>query len=191
MTGREAMPTRNSTVTWGWPSILLHWVGAAMIVILLVHGFWMVHFAPRPERFANYTWHAAIGYDVLALLVLRLLWRWLNPVPALPPDSARWERLGAAVSHFGLYVLMFLSTLSGWAMIGTQRRPITQDLFGLQIPMIYQSEDPKMHALLEDSHRILSYLLGALVVVHIAAALWHHFVKRNDILRRMTVGSKA
>src|SRR5688572_3743875 len=84
--------TRNSTTVWGWPAILLHWIGAALILVLLVHGAWMVHFAPRPERAVNYAWHAALGYDFLALLVLRLLWRWMNPVPALPGDLKPWER---------------------------------------------------------------------------------------------------
>ena len=85
--------TRNSTTVWGWPAILLHWIGAVLILVLLVHGAWMVHFAPRPERAVNYAWHAALGYDFLALLVLRLLWRWINPVPALPGEPCdRQER---------------------------------------------------------------------------------------------------
>ena len=80
------MLVRNSTTAWGWPAIVLHWVGAALIFLLLGHGWWMTHFAPRPDRLAHYAGHAALGYDFLALLILRLLWRWMNPVPALPRD---------------------------------------------------------------------------------------------------------
>jgi cytochrome b561 len=176
---------RNSISTWGWASILLHWVGAAFILVLLVHGWWMTHLTPRPDRAANYAWHAALGYDLLVLLVLRLLWRWLNPVPALPADLRPWERWAARLNHFGLYVLMFATTIVGWALAGTGRVPYDRDLFGAPVPLIYVSSDRAMHGLLEDSHRILAYVLAALVLVHVIGALRHHFIKRNDLLVRM------
>jgi cytochrome b561 len=185
------MLTRNSTMAWGWPAILLHWVGAAMIILLLGHGWWMTHFAPRPDRLAHYAWHAALGYDLLALLILRLLWRWMNPVPTLPVDLKPWEQRAATWSHIALYLLMFLCTVVGWALAGTSRGELNKDVFGLPIPFIYTSQDRGMHLLLEDTHKILAYLLAALVAVHMVAALRHHFVKRNDVLRRMTIGSKV
>lgn len=176
---------RNSATAWGWPSILLHWLGAALILLLLGHGWWMTHMAPRPDRVAHYAGHAAMGYDLLALLVLRLLWRWVNPVPDLPSELKPWERWSAHLGHLGLYVLMFGSTLVGWALAGTGRRHYEQDMFGLPIPLIYQSGDSAMHQLLEDWHRVLSYALAVLVGVHIVGALRHHFIKHNDVLRRM------
>jgi cytochrome b561 len=75
---------RNTTALWGWPAKLLHWIAALAILLLLGHGWWMTHLAARPGRIAHYNGHAALGYDLLALLVLRLLWRWANPVPVLP-----------------------------------------------------------------------------------------------------------
>jgi cytochrome b561 len=179
---------RNSEVHWGWPSVLLHWIGALAVVILLGHGWWMTHMAPRPERFTNYLWHAALGYDFLAVLVLRLLWRWTNPVPALPSDLAPWERFAAQAGHVLLYLLMFGAALSGWALAGTFRRPMNLDLFGLAMPQIVSSRDAFLHNLFEESHMILSYLLAALIAVHIAGAVRHHFVKHNDVLRRMWFG---
>jgi len=178
---------RNSISAWGWPSVLLHWVGAALILVLLVHGWWMTHLGPGPGpvRFANFTWHAALGYDFLVLLVVRLVWRWLNPVPVLPADLKRWERYAAHAGHAGLYVLMFAATLVGWALAGTMRTPLQKDVFNITVPLIYTSHDPAIHETLEDTHRILAYLLAALVVVHILGALRHHFFKRTDILTRM------
>lgn len=145
---------------------------------------------PRPERFVNYQWHAALGYDVLALLIIRLLWRWMNPVPALPSDLKPWERIAAQAGHAALYVLMFGSALTGWALAGTFRTPMATDLFGLPIPQIVTSRDRFLHDLFEESHVVVSYLLAALIIVHIAGSVRHHFVKRNDILRRMWIGGQ-
>jgi cytochrome b561 len=182
------MGTLNSRTQWGWPAIVLHWIGALLIVLLLGHGWWMTHFTAGPQRAAHYAGHAALGYDFLALLVLRLLWRWLNPVPALPDDLKPWERTAAYLGHLGLYLLMFAASLSGWCLAGTGRRPFQQDVFGFTVPLI--TTDRAMHAVWEDVHMIFCYLLAALVLVHIAGALRHHFIKGNTVLARM-IGLKT
>jgi cytochrome b561 len=179
---------RNSTTLWGWPAKLLHWIGALAILVLLVHGWWMTHVTPRPERLTNYAWHAALGFDVLVLLVLRLLWRWANAVPDLPSTTQRWERIAAHAGHIGLYLVMFGASLTGWAVANTFRTPITRDLMGLSFPLLVQ--DRAYRDWYEQSHVILSYLLAALIVVHIVGALRHHFLKRNDVLRRMWFRAK-
>ena len=180
----------NTDTAWGWPAKLLHWVGAIVILLLLGHGWWMTHFAPRPERLAHYAGHAGLGYDLLALLILRLLWRWTHAVPALPAGLARWEWLSARAGHIGLYVLMFCSALTGWALAGTMRTPFDRDAFGIPVPLIFVSRDRFWHDLFEQSHMILSYLLAALVLVHFCGALRHHFVKNNDVFRRMWLAFK-
>ena len=175
---------RNTTATWGWGAKALHWIGALAILILLGHGWWMTHMTPRPERLANYAWHAALGYDFLVLLVLRLLWRWTNAVPDLPPDTKPWERFAAHAGHVGLYVLMFVVAGTGWAVAVTARTPMTADLFGLSFAPVIALERSTRN-LIEGTHEVLAYLTAALVLAHIAGALRHHFVKKNDVLRRM------
>jgi cytochrome b561 len=125
---------RNTVAEWGWPAKALHWIGAVAILVLLGHGWWMTHMVARPERLANYAWHAALGYDLLALTIVRLLWRWLSPVPALPADSKPWERLAAHGGHAGLYVLLFVVSATGWVVAATFRTPMTADLLGISIP---------------------------------------------------------
>jgi len=177
---------RNTTNTWGLPARIFHWLAAAAILVLLSHGWWMTHLIPAsPQRLANFSWHAALGYDLLAVMALRLLWRWLAGAPALPADSKRWERLAANSGHLLLYLFTFAVTLAGWALAGTLRTPLTNDLFGISLPLIYTSHDRAVHELLEDGHKILAYLLAAIIVVHIAGALRHHFIKHNNVLRRM------
>lgn len=177
----------NTSAQWGWPAKALHWIGTLAILILLLHGWWMVHMTPRAERAAHYAWHAAIGYDLLALLLLRLLWRWMNPVPDLPGNLKRWEVMAARVGHVALYLLLFVASVTGWALAGTFRRPFAQDLFGIPIPQLLSGPGPNRiyHNLFEEAHTIASYLLAALVVVHIAGSLRHHFLKHNDVMRRM------
>jgi len=179
---------RNTAAAWGWPAKLLHWIGALAVLLLLGHGWWMTHMAARPDRLAHYAGHAALGYDLLALLVVRLLWRWANPVPAQPHDSQRWERIAAQLGHVGLYVLLFAASLTGWAVANTFRTPIVKDMLGLPFPQIVQ--DRVFRNWYEESHMILAYLLGALIIVHIAGALRHHLIKHNDVLRRMWFGGK-
>jgi cytochrome b561 len=176
---------RNAMNVWGWPARLFHWLAAAAILVLLGHGWWMTHVTPRPDRIANYSWHAALGYDLLALMVLRLLWRWSGGVPALPADAKPWERIAASCGHVLLYLLTFATTLAGWALAGTMQTPLTHDLFGVPFPLLYVNQDHAIHEFLEDSHKVLAYLLAAIVAIHVAGALRHHLLKRNDVLRRM------
>jgi cytochrome b561 len=182
--------TRNSTTDWGWPAKILHWVGAAIILILLLHGWWMTHITARPERLANYAWHSALGYDLLALLILRLLWRWLNPSPELPA-MPRWEQIAARVSHAGLYVLMVLVSLTGWMVATTFRVPMTKDLLGIDVPPIVTAVDRSVRQWIEESHMVLAYLLAVVVLIHVVAALRHHMLKRNNVLRRMIWSTRA
>jgi cytochrome b561 len=185
VSGETAIMTRNSKTDWGWPAKVLHWVGAAMILILLVHGWWMTHMTPRPERLANYAWHSALGYDLFVILILRLLWRWLNPLPELPADLQRWEQIAARLAHVGLYVLMFVVSLTGWMVATTFRVPMTKDLLGIDVPPLVTAVDRSVRQWIEESHMVLAYVLAAVVLIHIVAALRHHIVKRNDVLRRM------
>ena len=182
----------NDANRWGWPAKLSHWIGVILILLLLGHGWWMTHLAPRgPGRLEHYAGHAALAYDFLVLLVLRLLWRWTHAVPALPADTARWERVAAHAGHFGLYCLMFATTIVGWALAGTMRTPMNKDVFGIPFPAIFASQDRAAHNLLEDTHKYLAYILLALIVIHLIGALRHHFMKRNNVLRRMWFGKEA
>jgi cytochrome b561 len=85
---------------------------------------------------------------------------------------------------------MFVTTLVGWALAGTMRGgALNKDAFGLPVPMIFTSQVRATHELLEDTHKVLAYVLLALILVHVAAALRHHFVKRDNVFRRMWSGS--
>ena len=176
---------RNSKLHWGAAARLFHWLGAIVIAVLIGHGWWMTHQAVREQRFPNYGLHADIGYIFLALLLVRFVWKLINPTPDLPAESKAWERLLAHAVHWLLYALMLATALLGWGLAGTFRRPVGD----FTLPAIVT--DRGLHESLEHWHRVFSYALLALVAAHVAAALWHHFVKRNDVLRGMLRGPSA
>ena len=183
---------KNSADAWGLVSKLFHWVAAALIVALLIHGWTMTHLVPRGLRLANYSWHAAIGYDLLALTVLRALWRWLAGAPKEIEGLTSLERLGARLGHWALYGLTFAACLTGWALAGTLRRPLDAKLFGvIDLPALASPGNRGLHDALEEAHEVLVYGLALFVVGHVVAAVRHHVVKKNAVLTRMTFARKA
>jgi cytochrome b561 len=184
------MALRNTPTTWGLISRAFHWLAAALVGFSLAYGWWMSHLAERAGRLALYQFHSSIGYDLLFLLVLRLAWRAMDRAPALPEDTKRWERAAAQLGHSLLYVLMLAACVGGWLLLGTFSRTIEGTLFGI-IPVPPPVLSRSLHKVLEESHEFLSYALLVLIAVHVAAALRHHFIKKNDILRRMGWDGRA
>jgi cytochrome b561 len=140
---------------------------------------------PREQR-AFQTWlHAAFGISLLFVSALAFVWWLVNPSPGLPAAMPAWQRHAARFAHLALYGLIFAVTLSGWALGGTLRSPVDIDLFGvLNVPHLL-SPGSGFHGLLEETHEVLANVLIALAAVHVAAALYHHFVRRDAVLWRM------
>jgi cytochrome b561 len=173
----------NTSTAWGTASKALHWIGAALILFLLIHG-WIMVGLPREMRFGNYSWHASFGYATLVLMIVRLLWRWTNAVPAPPADAARWEIIAARAGHAGLYLLILADAFSGWALAGTMRRPLDAALFGF-IPVPGIVTDRALHDQLESAHSLFAWTLAALIVIHIVGGIYHLWRKQDDVMQRM------
>ena len=179
---------RNTGVSWGSVSRWLHWGLGITIIGMIAFGWWMNHFPARADRFFYRSIHADIGYLVLLLMVLRLIWRGINPTPALPSDTPRWQRIAAGVSHGALYFVTILVAIFGWAHSGA-RTPNYASFFGLfNVPQI-TSPDKAAAGAWEDRHIWFAYVLLALIVVHVGAALWHHLIKRDRVAARMVDGA--
>jgi cytochrome b561 len=177
------MMLTNAATAWGAAAKALHWICAALILFLLIHG-WIMVGLPRELRFDNYGWHASFGYATLVVMIARLLWRWVNMVPALAANAPRWEIVAARAGHAGLYLLIFAASFSGWALAGAMRRPLDAKLFGLtQVPGIVT--DRTLHDQLESAHSLFAWTLAALIVIHIIGAFYHLWVKRDDVMQRM------
>ena len=175
---------RNTSNGWGSVARWLHWILALAILGMIGFGWWMNHIPARPDRFFYRSIHADIGYMILLLTVLRLVWRAFNPTPALPADSRPWQKLAARISHGALYLAVIVVIMLGWAHSGAHT-PDYSDFFGLfRVPQ-FTSPDRAAANAYEDRHILFAYVLLALIAVHVVAALWHHFIRRDRVVARM------
>lgn len=158
-------------------AIALHWIIALGVLtnfaVVLIPGF--------PVGMPG---HKAIGITVLFLTIARIVWRVLHRAPPLPAGTPGWEKGLAHATHGLLYLLMILLPLSGWIMVSgsAKRRPL--EWFGaFDIPYLPASVEAGQGA--HNAHGLLGWIMLALVVLHIAAALRHHFIQRDAVLARM------
>lgn len=160
----------------------LHWLIALLAFTLLAMGkFWEVE---PGEPGSLYARHTSLGLLVLALMVVRLAWRLTHAVPALPATTPGWQRAVARGMHHAFYILLIALPLSGWLMTSAEGEAV--NFFGIpvpQLPVAEASEDA-----LEESHELLGNVLLVLAGIHVLAGLKHHFVDRDNVLRRMLPG---
>lgn len=166
---------------------LLHWVMAICILTMLFVGVAMVR-KIGPDYLSLISLHKSLGVAILVLALLRLAVRLRTGAPPLPYDLPAPMKLAAHLSHLAFYLLMIGMPLIGWAMISTAGYPIVL-AGGLRLPPFLPASR-EMHALLWDAHYYLAMAFFALVLVHIAAALFHLLVRRDEVFKQMTVGTK-
>jgi len=181
---------RNTSKRWGVVAQTFHWVSAALVLYLLAHGWWMTHLAGRGARLSEYATHASVGYFLLALIIIRVTWRMTNEVPLHPSSAPVWERRMALGVHVALYILLVVESYLGWALSGTLRQPLDRTLGGLvRVPPIMRPGNRDLHEIFETAHEVVAWILAALVVLHIGAAVYHWKVRRDDVLHRMLPGA--
>ncbi|HET9483215.1 MAG TPA: cytochrome b [Xanthomonadales bacterium] len=177
------MPLRNTPTTWGSVHKALHWLVALAVIGMVVVGWVMDELPSSPDKVKVYALHKSTGLTVLALMLLRLAWRWSNPRPALPDAMPRWERALAGVVHVGLYVVLIAMPLTGWLYNSAANFPLRW-FWLFPVPALW-GPDPDVKHFAEDAHELLSWVLVGLFTLHVAGALKHHFVDRDVVLRRM------
>ena len=161
----------------------LHWLMALMILGLLALGFYMEDLPLSPEKLQFYSWHKWAGVTVFVLVWLRLLWRVAHRPPAYPPSMWGLQQGLAHSGHLVLYVLMIVIPLSGWLM--SSAKGVQTVWFGvLPLPDLI-GRDKALGKQLAELHSALNIGFLLLIGGHAAAALFHHLVHKDDILRRM------
>lgn len=159
----------------------LHWSIALLIIANILIG--LVHDA-LDKTVPLIPAHKAIGMTVLALTLLRILWRITHRAPPLPSAMPGWEKGAAHGLHALFYALMLVLPLSGWVMASANTYPLRW--FGLfAIPKLAVAKGQPLVELSRAAHGPLGFVFGALIVLHVGAALRHHFILKDGVLRRM------
>ena len=176
------MPTGPAADRYSTGAIWFHWIIAALVLFNLAVG--LFH-EGVPALRALMGAHKAVGITVLVLTLGRIGWRIGHAPPALPAALPGWERTAARAARWGFYALLLVMPLTGWAMVSddSPSRPVRW--FGLfdvpSLPNISRATGAAAH----EMHEVLGWLFVALVLLHVAGALRHHFILRNGILARM------
>lgn len=163
---------------------VLHWSMAVLILTMLFVGIGMVaSLTVRPTLVAL---HRPLGIAILLLVIVRLVNRLRHPPPPLPNDLATLQILAATVSHWLLYALMFAMPLIGWSMLSAGGYPVTM-FKGFALPPI-APHDATVYAVLRSAHTWLALLLFVTVLMHLGAALYHAWVRRDSVFASMARG---
>lgn len=168
---------------WGPVSQLFHWISVLLLIAIAGIGLTMEDLPNSPDKVRVYALHKSLGLTLLAVVVLRLAWRWTRPIPADVPGLSRWVRRGAATVHWSLYAMMLAMPLTGWLLNSAEGFPLQWfRLFNLPA-LVPANED--LADTFEALHENGFWILVALIAGHVVAAMYHHFFVGDDTLRRM------
>lgn len=180
------MSLKNTQTNYGSVAKFFHWLIFIIIVWQFVVGFFVEDVEKILHLQSLFPLHKSIGLAVLLIIALRLLWAVYNPKPLLPEISKTWERFLAHATHVLLYASIIVMSLSGWIMsTAAGKAPM---LGGYKLPMPGISISKTLSTQAAEVHLIAAWVLIALVSLHILAALKHHFINRDNVLKRMLPG---
>jgi cytochrome b561 len=161
----------------------LHWLIVLLLIAQFTFAWTMPHIGRDTPVTTLISLHFTFGVVILSVAIVRLVWRATHGEPAPEPGLPRWQSLSGEIVHWLLYALLFVIPLLGW--MDASRRGMPVVMFGLELPKLLETRAPGW-GWTGDVHGLLAnYLMLALVGLHVAAALYHHFVMRDGVLKRM------
>ena len=177
------MNWKNTASRYGSLSVGIHWL--MLLLFIAVYGcIELRSFYPKGSdlREALKTWHFMLGMLVFALVWLRLAARFSGPAPDIRPEPASWQQLSAKLMHLALYALMIVMPLSGWLLLSATGKPIP--FFGLELPALIGA-NKGLASQIKEIHEFLGTAGYYLIGLHAVAALYHHYITRDNTLTRM------
>lgn len=177
------MSVRNTTTSYGSVTHFFHWLIFLLVLVMIPLGFIMGDISDKVLRAQVVNVHKLIGVLILVLMLLRVLWALNNIKPALPFQTPHWQRVIERCMHVLLYIGLILMPLSGLVGAVAAGRPPHLGNVNIELPIAHNKALAKFA--FENIHIPLAIILIVLISIHILAALFHHFIKRDDVLRRM------
>lgn len=169
-------------------SIALHWVMVLLITAVYATILLRENYPKGTDiREGLKAWHFMLGLLVLTLVVVRIVARLMKEKPAIVPEPAAWQRLLANVTHFALYAFMVAMPLAGWTILSAAGKPIP--FFGLELPALV-APDKDLAGQIKELHELSGTIGYYLIGLHAAAALFHHYIIKDNTLIRMLPGTR-
>lgn len=177
------MNANTAPARYGTLSIALHWLMLVLIVAVYA-AMELREIFPKGSdpREAMKAWHFTLGLTVFALLWVRIVARVLGPVPPITPTPQTWQTAAGHAMHLALYLLMFAMPIGGWLILSAEAKPVP--FWGLELPALVAKNKDLAHTV-EEYHEIGGTIGYFLIGAHAAAALWHHYLRRDNTLTRM------
>ncbi len=178
---------KNTTTTYGVVAKSFHWLLFLMLTFSIVAGNFLASMPKGAEKLQAAGMHKSFGVVLLTLIMLRLVWRLINETPRLPDETTAGEAFMAKAMHRGLYVLMFAQPLSGIMMSQAAGFPVS--FFGFFELPVFLDKNPELAKTFLTIHGTVWILLVIAVIGHAGAALHHHFIRKDNVLKQMTIGA--
>lgn len=177
------MSLKNTLTSYGSVAKFLHWLIFLLVLGMLIIGFLFDDIQDKALKSQLINYHKLTGITILALMIFRLFWAFLNPKPLLPPGTPRWHYFLERTMHGLLYLVLIAMPLSGWIMsVAGGHFP---HFLNYQLTLPFVPESKALGNTMFETHETLAIVIIVLVSLHVLAALYHHFVKKDDILKRM------
>lgn len=174
---------KNTRKSYGLMAQTLHWLIFVLFVGMFVAAEIMMDMEPGPDKWQLYGLHKSFGIVLLFLVFARISWRMANVTPEDVAGMSKWQSLAAHGVHYALYVAMLAMPISGYLMSMGGGHGIT--VFGVWSVPDLVGENKPLGSLAHSVHHYTSLAVYGLVAVHLAAALYHHFIKKDEVLHRM------
>lgn len=183
----ETIMLKNTKKRYGTVAKAFHWLMFLMLMVSIIMGNLLASMPKGAEKLQAAGMHKSFGAILLTLIILRLAWRLLNETPKLPAGTTTAQAILAKGMHWILYILMFAQPISGILMSQASGFPVS--FFGLFEFPVFLEKNPEMAKTFLAMHGTVWILLIVAVIGHAGAALHHHFFKKDNVLKQMTIGA--
>ena len=177
------MSLKNNSTSFGLIAKLFHWIVGLGILTMLGLGISLGYVSKSHFKTVMFV-HKSLGITILLLMILRLIWRWISPVPGYPNTMSTFDKFIAHTMAWSLYILVFAIIFAG--ILATAYHGYTipvWHLFTIHLPI---AANKSMSHFYGSAHTVLAWVISACICLHILASLYHHYIRKDNILKRMT-----